>query len=174
METDVVPRMESYLESLYDATFDGWRGNSDSGYTSGFDKPEVYISSKLKVSPSGIITVTIHSKAVDSGGQSHLLYFWLDFGTSDYQHTRRSRAFPVRSRKRWKSGKGLRRGPALSNSEIYTGEWRHIPAGRVRRGITESGITSIIATEFKREVRNKIYPVIYKGFRRIDLSGKAR
>ena len=168
----VVPQLEDFLESLYEKTFEGWRGGGDSGSSLSprQDKPEVRIKSRVKVSRNGIIKIVIHSVAVDQSGQPHLLYFWLDFGTKSYQHTTRSASFPVRSRKRWYSGKNLSRGPRLSDSEVYTGEWAHINPYQVRKGIRPSGITSIIATHFKAEVRRNVYPMTYKGFRRIDLS----
>lgn len=173
MERIVIPKLESILKGLYLQTFSGWTGGGDSQVQEPHDQPDVKITSKVSVSPRGIIKIEIHSVAVDNVGQPHLLYFWLDFGTKAYQHQTRSAAFPVRQRQRWKSGSGLNRGPGISNSERYGPgvEWRHIPAGAVRKGITGSNITAYIARDFHSEINRRVYPVVWRNVRRIDLGG---
>jgi hypothetical protein len=147
----IIPTINKYLTTQYERTFAHWSGGrgsnrrSDSEWGKAYNLPTVKFNTKARIIPNKGILIEVNSLVV-LNGNPHPLWYWIDFGTKTITQPKTAR-FPVRVQNRTEQD-------ILDASPFagFTGDYRTIAAGRIRRGIPPRFWSSAIAEELKKDI----------------------
>lgn len=135
-------QVEAFLKKQFERTFAHW---NESGRNK-FPPPEVEFKTYVRASQKGI-QIIINAVVVAPGGQVHRLWHWLAFGTKDIVAQKTLGPFPIRKANRTKV-RDLDADPFPG----FTGEWRSIGKGKVRKGIEARQWYEAVVDELKKFV----------------------
>lgn len=143
-----------YLEEAFDLTVGNWGGGGDSGYSPVYEPP--ILRREIVYKAKNTLRFSVKASVVDSSGQPHKLYMWLDKGTKPHIMPVNSAVFPRRNRQRY-----FRSGIDKSANWQFTGERFMIKKGKVKRGIEAQNLTGLMRDYVRDKVGNRRVSVVF-------------